>query len=135
MATSDRCHSRRYLVEGGATKLFIDTAVTLVFSPNQAMLAALAGATYASLFVGRLHDAGHDGMAVVAEIVQLYHQYDFKTQVLAASIRHPLHMFSAAKAGADVATAPLKVLKQMVQHPLTDLGIERFLADWKKVTG
>ena len=113
----------------------IKTNVTLVFSPNQAMVAALAGATYVSPFVGRLDDAGHDGMAIVAEIVQIYRQYDYKTQVLAASIRHPQHLLAAAKAGADVATAPFKVLKQMVKHPLTDLGIERFLADWKKVMG
>ncbi len=113
----------------------IKTNVTLVFSPNQAMLAALAGATYVSPFVGRLDDAGHDGMAVVAEIVQIYRQYGYKTQVLAASIRHPLHLVTAAKAGADVATVPYKVLKAMFKHPLTDAGIERFLADWKKVTG
>jgi len=109
--------------------------MTLVFSPNQALLAALAGATYVSPFVGRLDDAGHNGMKVVAEIVQIYKQYDFPTQVLAASIRHPLHVVEAAKAGAHVATVPFKILKQMARHPLTDAGIERFLADWKKVTG
>ncbi len=113
----------------------IKTNVTLVFSPNQALLAANAGATYISPFVGRLDDAGHDGMAVVAEIVQIFRQYNYSTQVLAASIRHPLHCVSAAKIGADVATVPFKVLKQMFQHPLTDAGIARFLADWKKVTG
>jgi transaldolase len=113
----------------------IKTNVTLVFSPNQALLAANAGATYVSPFVGRLDDAGHDGMAVVAEIVQIYRQYSYSTQVLAASIRHPLHCVVAAKMGADVATVPFKVLKQMFQHPLTDAGIARFLADWKKVTG
>ncbi len=113
----------------------IKTNVTLVFSPNQALLAANAGATYVSPFVGRLDDAGHDGMAVVAEIVQIFRQYNYSTQVLAASIRHPLHCVEAAKIGADVATVPYKVLKQMFQHPLTDAGIARFLADWKKVTG
>jgi len=113
----------------------VKTNVTLVFSPNQALLAALAGAAYVSPFVGRLDDAGHDGMEVVREIVQIYRQYGFSTQVLAASIRHPLHCVAAAKAGADVATVPFKVLKQMAKHPLTDAGIERFLEDWKKVTG
>jgi len=113
----------------------IKTNVTLVFSPNQALLAANAGATYVSPFVGRLDDAGHDGMAVVAEIVQIFRQYNYSTQVLAASIRHPLHCVTAAKMGADVATVPYKVLKQMFQHPLTDAGIARFLADWKKVSG
>lgn len=113
----------------------IKTNVTLVFSPNQALLAANAGATYVSPFVGRLDDAGHDGMAVVAEIVQIFRQYNYSTQVLAASIRHPLHCVTAAKIGVDVATVPYKVLKQMFQHPLTDSGIARFLADWKKVTG
>ncbi|HEX9016080.1 MAG TPA: fructose-6-phosphate aldolase [Chloroflexota bacterium] len=113
----------------------IKTNVTLVFSPNQALLAALAGATYVSPFVGRLDDAGQDGMAMVAEIVQIYRQYGYETKVLAASIRHPLHLVAAAKIGADVATVPYKVLKQMFKHPLTDSGIERFLADWKKVTG
>src|SRR5512133_733582 len=113
----------------------IKTNVTLAFSPNQAMLAALAGATYVSPFVGRLDDAGHDGMAVVGEIVQIYRQYGYKTQVLAASVRHPLHLVTAAKLGADVATVPFKILKAMFKHPLTDAGIERFLADWKKVTG
>lgn len=113
----------------------IKTNVTLVFSPNQALLAALAGATYVSPFVGRLDDAGQDGMAMVAEIVQIYRQYGYSTNVLAASIRHPMHCVEAAKVGANVATVPYKILKQMFKHPLTDSGIERFLADWKKVTG
>ncbi len=113
----------------------IKTNVTLVFSPNQALLAALAGATYVSPFVGRLDDAGHDGMAVISEIVQIFRGHNFSTQVLAASIRHPLHCVTAAKVGADVSTVPYKVLKQMFKHPLTDAGIDRFLADWKKVTG
>ncbi len=113
----------------------IKTNVTLVFSPNQALLAGLAGATYVSPFLGRLDDAGHDGMAVVGEIVDVYRKSGITTKVLAASIRHPLHVVQAAKIGADVATVPFKVLKQMVKHPLTDVGIERFLNDWKKVTG
>lgn len=113
----------------------IKTNVTLVFSANQGLLAGLAGATYVSPFVGRLDDAGHDGMEVVSEIVQIYRQYNIPTQVIAASIRHPQHCVAAAKAGAHVATIPFKILKQMAMHPLTDIGIERFLADWKKVTG
>lgn len=113
----------------------IKTNVTLVFSPNQALLAGLAEATYVSPFLGRLDDAGHDGMAVVGEIVEVFRKSGITTKVLAASIRHPLHVVQAAKIGADVATVPFKVLKQMVKHPLTDVGIERFLSDWKKVTG
>ncbi len=128
--TSEGVKATRALAREG-----IKTNVTLVFSSNQALAAGLAGATYLSPFVGRLDDAGHDGMAVVGEIVQIYRRYGFQTQVLAASIRHPLHLVGAAKAGADVATVPYKVLKQMFKHPLTDAGIERFLADWKKVTG
>lgn len=110
----------------------VKTNLTLCFSPNQALLAAIAGATYVSPFVGRLDDAGHDGMQVVSDAVEILEYYQFQTQVIAASIRHPLHMVAAAKAGAHVATVPYKVLMQMIQHPLTDAGIERFLADWKK---
>ncbi|MCL4532543.1 MAG: fructose-6-phosphate aldolase, partial [Actinobacteria bacterium] len=113
----------------------VKTNVTLVFSPNQALLAGLAGATYVSPFVGRLDDIGHDGVAVVGEIVQVLRSSGLQTQVLSASIRHPLHVVNSAKVGADVATVPFKVMQQMVKHPLTDIGIERFLADWKKVTG
>lgn len=113
----------------------VKTNLTLCFSANQALLAALAGATYVSPFVGRLDDAGHDGMQVVADAVEILEYYDLSTQLIAASIRHPLHSIAAAKAGAHVATIPYKVLMQMVQHPLTDVGIERFLADWKKVSG
>lgn len=113
----------------------VKTNLTLCFSPNQALLAALAGATYVSPFVGRLDDAGHDGMQVVADAVEILDYYQLETQVIAASIRHPLHCVAAAKAGAHVATVPYKVLMQMVQHPLTDVGIERFLADWNKVAG
>ncbi|WP_027717957.1 fructose-6-phosphate aldolase [Desulfovirgula thermocuniculi] len=112
----------------------IKTNVTLVFSANQALLAALAGATYVSPFVGRLDDAGHDGMELIREIVEIYANYDFPTQIIAASIRHPLHVVMAARAGADIATVPYKVLMQMLKHPLTDLGVEKFLADWAKVS-
>lgn len=106
---------------------------TLVFSANQALLAALAGAAYCSPFVGRLDDAGHDGMAVVKDIVDIYKNYRLSTQVIAASIRHPLHCVAAAKAGAHIATIPYNVLMQMISHPLTDIGVARFLSDWKKI--
>ncbi|MDD4860137.1 MAG: fructose-6-phosphate aldolase [Dehalococcoidales bacterium] len=107
--------------------------MTLCFSANQALLGALAGATYVSPFVGRLDDIGHDGMQLVRDIVEIYAHYKFPTQVIAASIRHPLHCITAAKAGAHIATIPYTVLTQMIKHPLTDSGISRFLADWKKV--
>lgn len=113
----------------------IETNLTLCFSANQALLAARAGATYVSPFVGRLDDIGEDGMALVADIVDIYAEYDINTEVIAASIRHPLHCVAAAKAGADIATVPYKVLMQMIQHPLTDIGIERFLSDWRQVSG
>src|SRR5436190_23229723 len=113
----------------------ISTNVTLVFSPNQAMLAAQAGATYVSPFVGRLDDISHDGMAVVRDTAEIFRGYGIATKVLAASIRHPLHCIDAAKAGADIATMPFKVMMQMVKHPLTDIGLERFLADWRNVMG
>lgn len=111
----------------------IPTNMTLIFSTNQALLAARAGATYVSPFVGRLDDVGHDGISLVGEITQIFAHYELPTQVIAASIRHPLHVTQAALAGAHIATVPFKVLKQMAQHPMTDLGIERFLADWKKL--
>ncbi|MGE5576580.1 MAG: transaldolase family protein, partial [Syntrophothermus sp.] len=111
----------------------IKTNVTLIFSPNQALLAARAGATYVSPYVGRLDDASHDGMQLVRDIAEIYAIYGIETQIIAASIRHPLHVIEAAKAGADIATIPYKVIEQMVKHPLTDIGIERFLADWAKV--
>jgi transaldolase len=117
--------------EGGR----IATNVTLIFSPNQALLAARAGATYVSPFVGRLDDISHDGMAVVRDTVDIFHRYCLATKVLAASIRHPLHVIEAAQAGADIATMPYKVLMQMLKHPLTDAGLERFLADWQKTMG
>jgi transaldolase len=111
----------------------IHTNVTLVFSPTQAILAAKAGATYISPFVGRLDDISHIGMEIVEQIVNIYDNYDFSTEVIVASIRNPLHVVDAALMGADVATIPFSVIRQLVKHPLTDIGIERFLSDWKKV--
>jgi len=110
----------------------INTNVTLVFSPNQALLAAKAGATYVSPFIGRLDDAGHDGMKVIEDTLQIYGNYEIETQVLVASIRHPIHVVDAAKLGAHVATMPPDVLEKMVKHPLTDIGLKRFLDDWQK---
>jgi transaldolase len=106
--------------------------VTLCFSAAQALLAAKAGAAYISPFVGRLDDVGEDGMLLIDQVVSIYRAYDFDTKVLVASVRHPIHMVQAAQLGADVATLPFKVLEQLYKHPLTDLGLERFLADWKK---
>jgi transaldolase len=108
---------------------------TLVFSTSQALLVAKAGAAYVSPFVGRLDDVSEDGMNVIEEIVQVYTNYDFETEVLAASIRHPLHVVQAALAGADVATIPPQVIKKLVDHPLTDRGLDRFMADWRKLQG
>ena len=107
---------------------------TLCFSLNQALLGALAGATYVSPFVGRLDDAGHDGMQLVKDIVDVFKHYQLPTQVIAASIRHPQHCVAAAKAGAHIATVPYKVLMQMIRHPLTDIGVTRFLTDWQGVS-
>jgi transaldolase len=114
----------------------IRTNLTLCFSHNQAILGAIAGATYVSAFVGRLDDAGHDGMQIVAEIVKIFEHYKdrIQTQVIAASIRHPLHVVAAAKAGAHIATIPYSVLMQMVKHPLTDIGISRFAEDWQRIS-
>jgi transaldolase len=106
--------------------------VTLCFNAAQAILAAKAGARYISPFIGRLDDIATNGMELIANIVQIYDNYDFDTQVLAASIRHPMHIVDSALAGADVATIPFKVIKQLVHHPLTDKGLDGFLADWKK---
>jgi transaldolase len=111
----------------------IRTNVTLCFSATQALLAAKAGATYISPFVGRLDDVSADGMAVVADIIEIYENYGLDTQVLVASVRHPVHVLEAAKLGAHVATCPLSVLLQLTRHPLTDAGLARFLADWEKV--
>ncbi len=105
--------------------------VTLCFSPTQAILAAKAGAGYISPFVGRLDDISHDGMQLIRDIVQIYENYGFETEVLAASIRHPIHIVESALAGADVATVPFSVFKKIVKHPLTDKGLDAFLSDWK----
>ena len=112
----------------------IATNMTLCFSVNQALLAARAGATYVSPFVGRLDDIGHDGMELVADIVDMYQYYELPTKVISASIRHPLHCVEAARAGADIVTVPYGVLMQMTEHPLTDIGIARFLNDWQRVS-
>jgi transaldolase len=111
----------------------IHTNVTLVFSASQAMMAAKAGATLVSPFVGRLDDISEDGMALVADIVQVFKNYGIKTKVLAASIRHPLHVVECMKVGADIATMPPEIFDKLVQHPLTDKGLAAFLADWEKV--
>ncbi|HTT16921.1 MAG TPA: fructose-6-phosphate aldolase [Thermoplasmata archaeon] len=107
--------------------------MTLVFSANQALLAAKVGATYASPFIGRLDDQGQDGMELIREIVTIYRNYKVATKVLVASVRHPMHVVDAAKIGADIATMPFAVMEKLVQHPLTDLGLARFLKDWEKV--
>lgn len=109
----------------------IRTNCTLCFSPTQALIAAKAGATYISPFIGRLDDISSDGMKLIREIVQIYDQYGYETEVLAASIRHPMHVVESALAGADVATMPLDVIKKLLKHPLTDSGLERFLSDWE----
>jgi transaldolase len=111
----------------------IMTNVTLVFSPNQALLAAKAGATFISPFVGRLDDISHFGMEMVADTVRIYENYDFCTEVIVASVRNPLHVVEAARCGAHVATVPFGVLKQMVAHPLTDIGIKKFFDDYQKI--
>jgi transaldolase len=115
----------RFSEEGIATNL------TLCFSPAQALLVAKAGATYVSPFVGRIDDVGQDGMQLVREIVQIYDAYEFPTQVLVASVRHPQHVVEGALAGADVATVPFKVLQQLFHHPLTDVGLQRFISDFR----
>jgi len=109
----------------------IPTNLTLCFSPAQALLVAKAGATYVSPFVGRLDDVGQDGMQLIREIVQIYDAYEFPTQVLVASVRHPQHVVESTLAGADVATVPFKILEQLFYHPLTDIGLQRFLADYR----
>ena len=109
--------------------------MTLIFSLNQALVAARAGAAYVSPFAGRLDDVGHDGMAVVRDIVECFARYGLPTEVIAASIRHPVHVMEAARCGAHIATMPFRVMRQLVQHPLTDIGLERFLDDWRKRFG
>ncbi len=111
----------------------IKVNTTLIFSPNQALLAAKAGARFVSPFVGRLDDISHQGMNLVAVIVTIFNNYGFETEVIVASIRHPLHVLETALMGADIATIPFAVLEKMVKHPLTDIGIEKFLKDWSKV--
>lgn len=118
---------RQFRAEG------IRVNVTLCFSAAQALLAAKAGASYISPFVGRLDDLGQDGMELIQQIVQIYANYDFATEVLVASVRHPIHVVQAAMLGADVATLPSKVLHQLMHHPLTDKGLDAFLADWAKL--
>ncbi|OCC15681.1 Transaldolase [Dissulfuribacter thermophilus] len=111
----------------------IRTNVTLIFSPLQALLAAKAGATYVSPFVGRLDDISHDGMALIEQVVQIFDNYGFDTEIIVASIRNPIHVLDAAIMGADIATIPFKVISQLAKHPLTDIGLEKFLKDWEKV--
>jgi transaldolase len=111
----------------------IKTNVTLCFSPTQALLAAKAGATYISPFIGRLDDIGQVGMELIADIKQIYSNYGFKTEIIVASVRNPIHVADAAKIGADIATIPFAVIEQLLRHPLTDIGIARFLEDYKKI--
>ncbi len=110
----------------------IKTNVTLCFSPNQALLAAKAGASFISPFIGRLDDISTEGMELIEQIVTIYGNYGYDTEVLVASVRHPMHVVDAALLGADIVTMPFKVIDQLIKHPLTDIGLERFLADWKK---
>ncbi|MEM2143696.1 MAG: fructose-6-phosphate aldolase [Candidatus Thorarchaeota archaeon] len=111
----------------------IMTNVTLCFSPNQALLAAKAGATFVSPFIGRLDDVGHVGMSIIEDIRTIFLNYGFETEIIVASVRHPVHVYQAALIGADIVTMPPDVLNKMIQHPLTDVGIERFKKDWEKV--
>jgi transaldolase len=113
----------------------IKANVTLCFSANQALLAAKAGAYFISPFIGRLDDIGQNGMDLIGQIVTIYRNYGYTTEVLVASVRHPMHVVDAAMIGADICTMPFKVLEQLIKHPLTDIGIERFLTDWKKGQG
>jgi transaldolase len=120
-----------------ATRMFADAGInvnqTLIFSPLQALMAAKAGARYVSPFVGRLDDIAHDGMELVEQILTIFDNYGYETEVIVASIRHPRHVLDAALMGADIATIPFKIIAQLAKHPLTDKGIEMFLEDWKKV--
>lgn len=113
------------------TEKGIETNVTLIFSSNQALLAARAGATYVSPFIGRLDDINQDGLQLIGDIAEIFNIHGIPSEIIAASIRHPVHVTDAARLGADIGTMPLKVIEQMVKHPLTDQGIERFLADWE----
>ncbi|KJS19463.1 MAG: transaldolase [Clostridiaceae bacterium BRH_c20a] len=115
------------------SSLGIKTNATLIFSVNQAILAANAGATYVSPFIGRLDDISHDGMELVSDICQVFVNYNYETEIIAASVRHPIHVAQSAKLGAHIATVPYKLILQMCKHPLTDLGLENFLKDWEKV--
>jgi transaldolase len=126
--TKDGMHALHTLSQEG-----IKVNVTLVFSATQALIAAKAGATYVSPFIGRLDDAGMDGMDLIRDVVQIFRNYSIKTEVLVASVRHPIHVIDAAKLGADIATLPPDVLDKMFMHPLTDIGIKKFLDDWKGV--
>ena len=125
--TEDGIKATKYVSDNG-----INVNVTLVFSASQAILAAKAGAKYVSPFIGRLDDISNSGMQLVQEIVQIYDNYDFSTEILVASIRHPMHIAESALLGADIATMPYKIFKQLYKHPLSDIGLERFLADWGK---
>jgi transaldolase len=125
--TTDGLKATRALTDEGTR-----VNVTLCFSAAQAILAAKAGAAYISPFLGRLDDIGQNGLVLLAEIRQIYDNYDWETEVLAASMRHPIHVVEAARIGADIATLPFKVIQQLIKHPLTDKGLEQFLADWKK---
>jgi transaldolase len=116
------------------TEKGIKTNCTLIFSANQALLAARAGASYVSPFIGRIDDIGYDGMKLIEDLVEIFDNYYFDTEIIAASVRHPMHVTDAAKAGAHVATIPWKVIEQMIKHPLTDLGVEKFLKDWEGMT-
>jgi len=126
--TSEGLKATKVLVSEG-----IKTNTTLVFSPTQALLAAKAGTTYVSPFIGRLDDISQTGMDLIEQIMTIFNNYNFESQVIVSSIRHPIHVLEAALIGADVATIPYKVIEHLVKHPLTDIGIERFLTDWKKV--
>ena len=126
--TTEGLKATRILSEEG-----IPVNQTLIFSPLQALMAAKAGAAYVSPFVGRLDDVAHDGMELCEQIIQIFDNYDFSTEIIVASIRHPRHVLAAAMMGADIATIPFKVINQLAQHPLTDKGINLFLEDWKKV--
>lgn len=120
-----------------ATKILsaegIKVNMTLIFSPSQAILAAKAGASFVSPFIGRLDDISHDGLELVEQIVTIFHQYGFETEVIVASVRHPLHVVEAALMGADIVTVPYAVMEKLIRHPLTDIGLEKFLQDWAKV--